>query len=77
MDEGGGDFSQGRLAPGSYDLSGALLSFCWAPAEPFITEAAVTGLGAEAEQCAVYRGWQDWTPLPERHSARAQSPLEL
>lgn len=32
MDEGGGgDFPRGRLAPGSYDLSHALLSFCWAP----------------------------------------------
>lgn len=32
MDEGGGgDFPRGRLAPGSYDLSRALLSFCWAP----------------------------------------------
>lgn len=32
MDEGGGgDFPKGRLAPGSYDLSRALLSFCWAP----------------------------------------------
>lgn len=70
MDEGGGgDFPRGRLAPGSYDLSRALLSFCWAPLQSHSLQRLLSwswGQGLN-NVCMCVGGWQA-APLPQGHS---------
>lgn len=76
MDEGGGgDFPRGRLAPGSYDLSRALLSFCWAPLQSHSLQRLLSqGWGQGLSNPWGVEGWQAES-LPQRDShARAQSP---
>ena len=74
MDEGGGgDFPRGRLAPGSYDLSRALLSFCWAPLQSHSLQRLLSqGWGQGLSNVCGCRGVAGWTPPPERLSC--QSP---
>lgn len=64
MDEGGGgDFPRGRLAPGSYDLSRALLSFCWAPLQSHSLQRLLSqGWGQGLSNVCVCRGVAGWTP---------------
>lgn len=74
MDEGGGgDFPRGRLAPGSYDLSHALLSFCWAPLQSHSLQRPLSqGWGQGLSNVWMLRGLD---PSPRETHARDQSPL--
>lgn len=75
MDEGGGgDFPRGRLAPGSYDLSHALLSFYWAPLQSHSLQRLLSqGWGQGLSNVCMFGGVG---PLSQRAShARDQSPL--
>lgn len=88
MDEGGGgDFPRGRLAPGSYDLSRALLSFCWAPLQSHSLQRLLSqswGQGP-SDVCVCVCGGGRLHPPPERLSCQGpeptlwpcDSPLEL